>query len=239
MELPRPAFLYPGPRPATTTAVLRLSGCLALSLALSLAICLALTPGSSSALSPTDTDRRLVASLLDRVDTVPRRVHVLGYERDEFGDWSTQVTPEGHLCTTRDVVLFQTFGTPAVAPDVARTDCPRATGSAIDVYTGNPMVPGDVQIDHVVPLAAAWDHGAHGWPRSLRTAFANDDGSNLLAVSAEANQSKSDGTPGEWLPTAGGAVPCAYLARYLTVSVSYRLTLSADDADAARRVCRL
>jgi hypothetical protein len=36
-----------------------------------------------------------------------------------------------------------------------------------------------------------------------------------------------------------GAAPCAYVARYLTVSVDYGLSVSEADASAARRACRL
>lgn len=184
------------------------------------------------------TDRRTVETLLSRVLTVPRRTHVLGYSRDEFGGWSTRVSSAGRLCTTRDLVLFRTFGNPAdPATDSPVPGCPTARGEATDVYTGERFTPVDTEIDHVVPLAAAWDHGAHTWTRARRTAFANDIELNLIAVSTQANQSKSDGTPSEWLPSAEWPAACAYSARYLTVAVTYSLTVSTGDADAARDSC--
>ena len=65
----------------------------------------------------------------------------------------------------------------------------------------------EVQIDHVVPLGAAWARGARDWPQSERERFANDP-VNLLATSASANESKSDRGPAEWLPRS--AYRCAY-----------------------------
>lgn len=199
---------------------------------------------------PGDADRAAVLTLLDSVTVVPRRVHVLGYDREQFGGWRPRVTGRGQLCTTRDIVLFRTFGDPvpgaatgtvgtAATGSRSPADCPTATGTAPDVYTGTDFAPGDAQIDHVFPLAAAWDHGAYAWDRDRRVAFANDVDRNLLAVSADANQAKSDGTPAEWLPSAGGPASCAYVARYLTVAAGYGLSVSDADAGAARRVCRL
>lgn len=211
MRLPRPAVVV-----ATALLTLPATGC-------------ATGPGAA------DADRRTVGALLEQVETVPRRVHVLGYDRDQFGGWRPRVADLGQLCTTRDLVLFGTFGAPSPTEG---TDCPDAVGTATDVYTGGTFSPADAQIDHVVPLAAAWDHGAHAWDRDRRIDFANDTGLNLLAVSADANRAKSDGTPAEWLPTADGPAPCAYVARYLTVSVVYGLSVSTADADAARTVCR-
>jgi len=126
-----------------------------------------------------------------------------------------------------------------VPADRGPTSCPRTEKAATEVYTGDLISPSEVEIDHVVPLAAAWDHGAYAWDRTRRVAFANDLDRNLLAVSGSANQAKSDGTPAEWLPPLSGAAPCAYVARYLTVSVGYGLSVSEPDVSAARGACRL
>ncbi|MDN6240105.1 HNH endonuclease family protein [Corynebacterium variabile] len=219
MRLPRPAFVI-----ATVCAAL--AGTLLLPLP------------REDAVTPAGGDRRLVASLLDEVPTTQRRIHVLGYDRSHFGGWETGVTAEGALCTTRERVMLEIFDA-TVPADGGRTTCPRAGGSATDVYTGDLISPSEVEIDHVVPLAAAWDHGAYAWDRARRVAFANDLDRNLLGVSGQANQAKSDGTPAEWLPPLSGAAPCAYVARYLTVSVGYGLSVSEPDVSAARVACRL
>jgi Protein of unknown function (DUF1524) len=84
----------------------------------------------------------------------------------------------------------------------------------------------EVQIDHVVPLGAAWARGARDWPQSERERFANDP-ANLLATTAGANQSKGDRGPAEWLPRA--AYRCAYAVRWIRVSTSYELAVTPPD----------
>ena len=81
--------------------------------------------------------------------------------------------------------------------------CPNAvaTGTLHDPYTnatvtftrGN-QVGASVQIDHIVPLALAWDLGARNWPDDVRLRFANDP-ANLIAVEGKANQDKGDDEP--------------------------------------------
>jgi len=83
-----------------------------------------------------------------------------------------------------------------------------------------------VQIDHIVPLGAAWARGARDWPQSERERFANDP-VNLLATSAAANESKSDRGPAEWLPRA--AFRCAYAVKWITVSTRYKLAVTRPD----------
>ncbi len=55
----------------------------------------------------------------------------------------------------------------------------------------------DLDIDHVVALAEAWDSGASGWTTAQRRAFANDLGDErcLVAVTDSVNQAKGDEDP--------------------------------------------
>ncbi|MGO1950238.1 MAG: HNH endonuclease family protein [Mycobacteriaceae bacterium] len=204
-------------------------------------------PGGFRTGAAHDTDMTAVAEALDTLTVQARRVHVLGYSRDHFGGWTDQwhgTGTDGAVCTTRDIMMLDVFtASPpaATAPD----RCPSPTGTAVDVYTGDPLSPDEVEIDHVVPLAAAWDHGAHSWTPDTRAGFANNRELNLLAVDGTVNRSKSDGTLGEWLPPAadGPGSPstagCAYAARYLAVCAHYGLTISAADAGVGRRTCGL
>lgn len=74
---------------------------------------------------------------------------------------------------------------------------------------------GALDIDHMVPLAEAWDSGASGWTAARREAYANDLGqaSSLVAVTARSNRSKADQDPAEWLPPAADAL-CRYGAEW-------------------------
>ncbi|GGT45056.1 hypothetical protein GCM10010254_75090 [Streptomyces chromofuscus] len=89
-----------------------------------------------------------------------------------------------------------------------------------------------LDIDHMVPLAEAWDSGASAWTPQRREAYANDQGAeqSLVAVTARSNRSKADQDPAEWLPPAAD-VHCQYLAEW--VGAKLRWALAADDVEMA------
>lgn len=195
-------------------------------------------------------DREAVARALGVLEVLPRREHVLGYSRDHFGGWGQRWwSPPGNgavgaVCSTRDIAMFDVFHLRESGGATDVTECPSPGGTAIDVYTGDEITPGEVEVDHVVALSTAWDHGAWAWDRAKRVEFANDVELNLLAVAGPVNQAKSDGTLGEWSPpTAKTGSPsgagCAYAARYLAVSDRYDLSVSVRDVEVAALVCGL
>jgi hypothetical protein len=116
-------------------------------------------------------------------------------------------------------------------------DCIVVSGTLEDPYTGTTVEftkadAGEVPIDHVVPLAAAWTQGAARWSRDERTAFANDLG-NLLATTREQNSAKGDSTAEEWVPD-DPAYRCSYARVMVTVKQRYHLSVTADEAAALR-----
>ena len=85
-----------------------------------------------------------------------------------------------------------------------------------------------IHVDHLFPLAAAWDLGAATWPLEQRSRFANDTSVELLAVNGGANQSKGDSTPASWLPPVK-PYRCEYVVRFLTVAAAYELAITEAD----------
>ena len=149
-----------------------------------------------------------------------------GYRRTrDFGSaWSVDLDHNG--CGARDDILRRDL-----TKVTLKGRCTVIAGVLADPYTGRtvPFVKADaakVQIDHVVPLGAAWIRGARDWPQATRERFANDPG-NLLATTSSANQSKSDRGPAEWLPRQ--AYRCAYAVQWVRVSTSYKLALTPPD----------
>ena len=170
-------------------------------------------------------------SLIDvPVNPHPRRT-VLGYERSFFGDgWGTQRSG----CTTREAVMASAWEVESCVVPYRQWDM-SSTEPFTDPYTDELLDPADVEIDHIIPLRAAWDAGAHAWPEDKRLAFANDP-LNLVVTSRTANQAKSDSLPSEWLPP-DTKVRCSYSRRIAAIARSYDLALPKPDVRTMRRQC--
>jgi hypothetical protein len=92
-----------------------------------------------------------------------------------------------------------------------------------------------VDIDHMVPLAEAWDSGARGWTSRTRLRFANDLGDRraLVAVTDNVNQSKGDQDLAEWLPA---RQVCRYLGEYVAVKLRWSLRVDRRESSAMRQL---
>ncbi|MEU8567528.1 HNH endonuclease family protein [Streptomyces pathocidini] len=147
-----------------------------------------------------------------------------GYSRDLFPHWITQ----SGACNTREVVLKRD-GT-NVQQD---SSCAAVSGSWYSPYDGATWTAAsDVDIDHVVPLAEAWTSGASGWTTAERQSFANDlTHAQLIAVTDNVNQSKSDRDPAEWLPPSSG-YHCMYARMWVQVKHVYDLTVDSAEKSA-------
>lgn len=177
--------------------------------------------------------QELARRALAQVEVVPQRVRVVGYDRTRFlQGWEQSIAPDGSYCSTRELVLNLSFPTEPDSP------CPRAIGEAADEYSAAPVRPQGVDIDHIVPLAAAWDLGAHAWSAEKRHRFANDWHYNLAVTASEINREKSDATLEAWLPP-NPTARCPYVARYLVVAARYGLVITTGDTAAAREACQL
>ena len=169
-----------------------------------------------------------------RLHEAPGRLRVArevrrGYDRDLFVHWISQ----GDGCDTRDRVLIgEARRDPAVSPDCALTG-----GRWFSYYDGvSTSDPATLDIDHMVPLAEAWDSGARHWSAGRRQRYANDlgDRRSLVAVTAASNRSKSDQDPREWLPD---RARCRYLAEWVAVKLRWSLTVDrAEQRVLTRRV---
>nr|WP_227985405.1 HNH endonuclease family protein [Nocardia spumae] len=198
--------------------------------------------------APGSPTRLRLEQLLAVVRVVPGRPHPGGYDRDcgsgrgcVFGPaWSDDHDgPGGHDgCDSRNSVLAGQLREVRFRPGTH--DCVVVAGVLADPYTGHRIGfdrarAREVQIDHVYPLAAAWDMGAAGWAPAQRIRFANDIAFNLLAVDGSSNMNKGDRTPADWLPPAR-AYHCFYAGKYLTTAIRYGLPISAGDRTVLARV---
>lgn len=172
--------------------------------------------------------------------TVKGKAPLTGYERDAFGPaWTDDHAAPlgGNGCRTRDDILARDLHGATVRDD----GCTVMTGVLFDPYSGLEIhfvrgvkTSANVQIDHVVALANAWQSGAWRWTDGRRVAFANDP-LGLLAVSGVANAAKGKSNAAEWLPP-NKAFRCAYVARQIAVKAAYGLSVTAPEKAAMQRV---
>lgn len=145
-----------------------------------------------------------------------------GYSRDLFPHW---VDADGDGCHTRNEVLIAE----ADDPVTVGSGCSLSGGRWFSYYDRVSWTQtSDLDIDHVVALAEAWDSGARSWTTTVRRAYANDlgDGRSLVGVTDDVNQSKGDRDPAEWLPTYDR---CRYVREWVAVKLRWRLTVDAAE----------
>jgi len=151
----------------------------------------------------------------------PRRKN---YSRDLFDHW---VDVNGSGCRARhDVLLDQ-------AVDYVQRDgfgpCYIVEGDWYLPFDGQRFsgAPGDIDVDHVVALAEAWDSGADSWDARRRRQFANDP-LHLMVSDRQVNRDKADFDAGEWMPPRRDSW-C--LTATMIALTKYRYSLTIDPAE--------
>ncbi len=203
--------------PARVVRLAALATALVLALG-ALAACEPIDDASTDA--PTGAEAGEVGAQLDALP-VAEWAAMTGYSRDRFPHWEGQ----GDGCDTRDRVL-QRDGQGVMTGD----DCRITGGTWLSVYDGQSFTdPGEVDVDHMVPLANAWRTGAASWTDEQREAFANDlTRPQLLAVSASSNRSKGDQDPSQWRPPRS-EYWCTYAQSWIMVKTYWHLSVTADE----------
>lgn len=171
-------------------------------------------PGDTIALPVRDALTALAVQAEDRT----------GYERTKFRHW-TDADRDG--CSTRLEVLIEE----AITAPEQGANCALTGGSWYSPYDDAYFAQARaLDIDHLVPLAEAWDCGASAWTSAERQAYANDldDARALIAVSAASNRSKADQDPTTWQPPATG-YRCTYATDW--VAIKTRWSLAVDPAE--------
>lgn len=159
--------------------------------------------------------------------------------RAQFGTPWKDVNHNG--CDTRNDILKRDL------KDVIFRDgthnCVVESGLLTDPYSGEiiqftkgQISSMEVQIDHVVALADAWQTGAFKLSEEKRSELANDP-LNLLAVKGRLNSQKSDGDAATWLPPLK-SYRCKYIARQIAVKVKYGLWVKPAEKTAMQNILR-
>jgi hypothetical protein len=152
-----------------------------------------------------------------------------GYKRTLFKHWIT-ISRAGQLgCDSRKSVIIDEA---IVKPTVGK-DCALTGGKWLSIYDNVEITDaGKLDVDHMVPLAEAWDSGASSWTDLKRQQYANDmtDPRHLIAVTGSSNRSKSDQDPADWVPT-NKAYTCEYLVNWVSIKVRWNLSVDKKEKD--------
>lgn len=179
------------------------------------------TSGSTSETkAPVDTK----ASDLDTLSALATSdAQTVDYQRSEWKHWI------GVPCDTRETALFEQ------GKDVIKdpSTCKVLSGTWVDPYGGETFTnAGDLDIDHVVPLGYAAKHGGQAWSSEKKQQFANDR-TQLLAVSAKENRSKSDKGPENYMPPKR-EFQCEYSKKWVATATKYGITVTEGDKRALK-----
>lgn len=166
------------------------------------------------------------APFLTAISDLPVATEVrTGYSRDLFKHW---IDADGDGCNTRNEVLIAE----ADDPVTVGSGCSLSGGRWFSYYDRVSWTStADVDIDHMVPLAEAWDSGARSWTSARREAYANDlgDSRSLVGVTDNVNQAKGDQDPATWMPQYDR---CRYLREFVAVKLRWRLTVDSAEKSA-------
>jgi hypothetical protein len=180
------------------------------------------TQPSSARGAPNSTPNAELAALqIDDRSTPDRR-----YVRDDWPHWDDV---EGNGCDARQDALIAWSVVPATVNRAGT--CKVITGSWVSPYDGiTTTVPGDFDVDHLVPLENAFRSGGWRWDVTRRRAFANNP-AELVAASATSNRTKGSDPPNEWRPPNRDSW-CAYATGWVDVKVAWGLTATTEERDA-------
>jgi Protein of unknown function (DUF1524) len=165
------------------------------------------------------------APLRTAISSLPVATEVrTGYDRDLFPHW---IDADSDGCNTRyEVLIAEATTRPSVG-----SGCSLSGGRWYSYYNNiYYTLPSDLDIDHMVALAEAWDSGARSWTTSRRQAYANDLGESrsLVAVKDSVNQSKGDRDPAQWMPSYTSA-RCRYIQEWVAVKKRWGLTVDSAE----------
>ena len=154
-----------------------------------------------------------------------------GIPEYDRSDWRHWIDEDGDCQDARQEILIAE----SLDQVTFETDrqCRVATGRWYGAFTGVYVEdPGDLDIDHLVPLKNAHLSGAWAWNPAMKEEYANYLGeeNHLIAVTASANRSKGAKGPEEWGPPELGYW-CDYATDWAEIKEWWELTMTKVESE--------
>ncbi len=146
-------------------------------------------------------------------------------------DWNHWIDADNDCQDTRHELLLRE----SLEPVTFRTtsQCLVVTGKWYGQYLGVFFTKSsDLDLDHIIPLKWAHDHGGWRWSAKDKQRFANDY-QNLILVDDGRNQSKGAKGPGGWMPD---NYHCMYVFRWSYLIDKYNLSAGLVDKDKIKEI---
>ena len=176
---------------------------------------------------PTTATPAPASSLAIAVAPIP--ADIPEYSRAQWKHW---IDEDGDCQDARQEVLISE-SLVDVAFDSER-GCRVETGRWYDAFTGIYVdSPGELDIDHLVPLKNAHDSGGWDWSSARKEQYANylGDPDHRIAVTKGANRSKGAKGPAEWQPS-DESYWCQHAMDWTEVKVKWGLTMTQPETEA-------
>ena len=163
------------------------------------------------------------------ITVAPIPADIPEYSRSQWKHW---IDEDGDCQDARqEALISESLAEVTFEPErKCRVATGRWYGAFASVYV---EAPGDLDIDHLVPLKNAHDSGGWAWSSARKEQYANylGDPDHLIAVTKGANRSKGAKGPEEWRPPDEGYW-CQYATDWTEVKMEWGLTMTQRETEA-------
>ena len=167
----------------------------------------------------------LLPSYADGIDST--KAKIFAYARKNWSHWSD--SDKDCRDTRQEVLLAESL----VPPIMSKDGCKVLAGLWRDPYTGKIWVdPGELDVDHTIPLKLAAISGGWKWTKEKKKYYANylKDPDHLIAIHLGINRSKGGKSIDQWQPV-GATARCWYAHVYLKIKRQWELSWTESEVN--------